>query len=185
MAEHTCPTWIGHLLACPLRKFAQDPRKILGPHVREGMRVLDVGCAMGFFSLPLARLVGAAGQVVCVDLQEPMLRALERRARKAGLLERIRTRACDSESLRLGDLAGQMDFALAFAVVHEVRDRARLFTEIRAALKPGALLLLAEPVGHVGRAHFEATLAAARTAGLDVAGTPAIRGSRSALLRRE
>jgi ubiquinone/menaquinone biosynthesis C-methylase UbiE len=33
------------------------------------MSVLDVGCGMGFFSLPLAKLVGGTGKVVCVDLQ--------------------------------------------------------------------------------------------------------------------
>jgi len=83
---------VGHLLASPLRRFAQDPAKILGAHVTPGMTVLDVGCATGFFSLPLARLVGPGGRVVCADLQEPLLRALERRARRAGVAGGIRCR---------------------------------------------------------------------------------------------
>ena len=27
MAEHVCPVWVGYLLASPLRKLIQNPRK--------------------------------------------------------------------------------------------------------------------------------------------------------------
>ena len=126
MAEHVCPVWIGYLLASPLRKLFQNPDKILSPWVREGMTVLDVGCAMGFFTLPLARMVGPSGKVVCIDLQEKMIQALSRRARKADLLDRIDARICPSDSLGLADLNGQIDFTLLMAVVHEVPDPSSL-----------------------------------------------------------
>jgi 2-polyprenyl-3-methyl-5-hydroxy-6-metoxy-1,4-benzoquinol methylase len=54
MAEHVCPYWAGYFLANRLRKLLQNPYKILAPYVRPNMTVLDVGSAMGFFSLPLA-----------------------------------------------------------------------------------------------------------------------------------
>lgn len=182
MAENVCPIWVGHLLASPLRRLLQDPRKILTPHLREGVVALDVGCAMGFFSLPMAVLVGPSGRVVCTDLQEGMLEALERRARKAGVVERLEIRRCSPDTLDLGGWAGRVDFALAFAVVHEVPDRARLFSEIHAALKSGGSLLLAEPRGHVQAPDFERTLAAAAAAGLTLVAAPEIRRSRTALL---
>ena len=59
MAEKVCPVWVGYLLASPLRKLFENPRKILSQYVKEGMKVLDIGCAMGFFSLPLAQMVGS------------------------------------------------------------------------------------------------------------------------------
>src|SRR5512139_1307428 len=99
--RHVCPVWVGYLLANPVRALVQDPKKILGPHIAPGMRVLDIGCAMGFFSLPLARLVGPGGGVVCVDLQQTMLDSLARRARRANLLDRIEIRRCDADSLRI------------------------------------------------------------------------------------
>ena len=67
MANRTCPIWVGYLLASPLRKLLENPEKILKPHVNEGMKVLDIGSAMGFFSLPLAKIVSTKGKVVCVD----------------------------------------------------------------------------------------------------------------------
>ena len=183
MARHVCPFWIGYLLASPLRRWAYDPDRLLSPHVRAGMTALDVGCAMGFFSLPLARLVGPGGCVVCLDVQERMLRALAKRAAEAGLSERLELRACAQDTLGLGDRAGAFDFALAFAVVHEVPSPERLFAELRLALKPEALLLLAEPAGHIGPAAFASELDAAQRQGFVVLETPSVRRSRAALLR--
>ena len=92
MAERVCPWWLGYLLASPIRKILQNPGTILAPYVTPGMCVMDIGCAMGFFSLPLACMVGPRGKVICVDLQEKMIEELETRARKTGLIERIRGR---------------------------------------------------------------------------------------------
>ena len=184
MAEHVCPVWVGYLLANPLRKLIQDPRKLLGPHVTSGMTVLDMGCAMGFFSLPLARLVGPEGKVVCVDLQEKMIRSLARRAHKAGLSDRIEGRSCRQDCLGLDDFDGQIDFALAFAVVHEVPDPSRLFREISATLKPNGRLLVAEPAWHVSASDFDASVSLALENGLEVVDRPRIAHSRAVLLEK-
>jgi len=40
------------------------------------MTVLDIGCGMGFFSIPLAPMVGPNGKVIWVDMQEKMLQLL-------------------------------------------------------------------------------------------------------------
>ena len=184
MERHTCPWWLGYLLACPLRRWAQDPAKILAPYVHEGATVLEPGPGMGFFTLPLARLVGATGRVVAVDVEPRMLDALRRRARKAGLLERVEIRLAQMGSLGLTDLAGQVDFALAFAVLHEMPSAVSFFTEAGRTLKPDGRLLLAEPTGHVSAPQFEAELAAAAEAGLQLEDRPSIRRSRTALLRK-
>jgi ubiquinone/menaquinone biosynthesis C-methylase UbiE len=163
-----CPWWIGHLLASPIRRLVHDPRAIVGPHVREGMTLLDVGCAMGYFSLPMARMVGAAGRVVCVDVQERMLHTLRRRAEREGLSPRLDLRLAGSQGMGLADLDGVVGFALAFAVMHEIPDRARALGEIASALVADGRLLIAEPRHHVSAADFETTLSLARERGLEV-----------------
>jgi ubiquinone/menaquinone biosynthesis C-methylase UbiE len=184
MAEHVCPWWIGYLLVSPLRRVWQDPRKILAPYVKPGMVALDVGCGMGFFSLDMARVVGAGGRVVCVDLQAKMIEALVRRATKAGVIDRIDPRVCDRKGLGIEDLNGKVDFALAFALVHEVPDPEAFFRQLHAGLRPGGACLVAEPKGHVSERRFEGTLAAAKRAGLEVRERPGIRRTRAALLSR-
>ncbi len=56
-----------------IRKWLQNPRKILNEYIKEGMTVVDLGCGPGFFSLELARLVGDNGKVIAADLQQAML----------------------------------------------------------------------------------------------------------------
>lgn len=185
MSDHVCPWWIGYLLASPLRKLLMNPARLLAPHVRQGMRVLDVGPGMGFFSLPMARLVGERGHVVCVDLQARMLSSLERRARRKGLGERIETLlSLSAEDLGLGELDGTLDFALAIAVIHEVPDAAAAFGQVLRALAPGGRLLFCEPKGHVPLERFEASLEAARDQGFALVDRPVVRRNHAALLER-
>jgi len=183
--KRICPWWIGYLLLSPLRRWRQNPHAILEPHVAEGMTVLEPGPGMGFFTLELARLVGPTGRVVAVDVQPKMLSALRRRAGRVGLAERVETRQAAAETMGLDDLAGAVDFALAFAVVHELPDAGHFFEEVHAALRPGGRLLLAEPRGHVKEHAFAETLAAAGRAGFVEQARPQIGKSHTALLVRE
>ncbi len=185
MAERVCPVWVGYLLASPIRKLFQNPQKILGPYVENGMKVLDVGCAMGFFSLPLAQMVGSKGKVICVDVQEKMIRSLEKRARKAGLSNRIETRVCHHNSLGLDDLKEEIDFAFASAVVHEVPDASRFFFEIYQTMKPNGKFLVIEPKGHVSEKHFEILVSAAEQKGFKIVERPQIDWIRVILLGKE
>jgi 2-polyprenyl-3-methyl-5-hydroxy-6-metoxy-1,4-benzoquinol methylase len=182
MAEHLCPVWVGHLLASPLRKLFNNPKKTLGQHVIDGMTALDIGCAMGFFSLPLAEMVGAKGKVICIDLQERMIEVLEKRARKSGLSERIQTHLCGKDSLGLEELTGTIDFALAFAVVHEVPDAGSFLSEIHKAIKPGGKILVAEPRGHVSESNFHATVSLAVQKGFNEVNRSRTFFNRAALL---
>ena len=185
MSHGVCPWWLGYFLASPLRKLGQAPHKIIAPYVQPGMTVVDVGSAMGFFTLPLARLVGENGRVVALDVQKKMLASLERRAKRAGLAERTEPRLCPADSLGITDLAGQADFALAFAVVHELPDAGHAFAEIFASLKAGAQFLIAEPKGHVNVAAFSETVRKAESCGFKVVISPQIARSHAALMRKD
>ena len=184
MGHRVCPWWLGYVLASPLRRLLQDPATVVEPYVREGMTVLEPGPGMGFFTLELARRVGAKGRVVAVDVQPRMIAGLKRRLAKAGLLERAEARLAPSNSLGLQDLRGKVDFTLAMAVVHEMPSSSRFFAEVAEAMKPGATLLLVEPSGHVKNDAFEGELRDAAAAGLEVTGRPTIRRSQAALLRK-
>ena len=184
MAHRVCPWWLGYLLASPVRRLLQNPREILPPFIAEGMTVLEPGPGMGFFTIELARLVGERGKIVAVDIEPKMLAGLRRRARREGVLDRMDVRQATPSGLGLQDLDGRVDFALAFAVIHELPDQERFFADVHAALKPGGKVLVAEPRGHVKEPDFRATLQVAAEAGFRVDGKPAIPRSRSAVLLR-
>jgi len=186
MAERVCPVWVGYVLASPVRKLVwENPNKILKPYVNEAMTVADIGCAMGFFSLPLAKMVGADGKVICVDVQEKMIRPLEKRARKAGLSGRIETIVCHADSLDLDDFKGKIDFALAIGVVHAVPDSARFFSEVCEAMKPAGRLLVASPKLFISETVFERTVSVAKHNGFEVTNRPQIKRARTVLLQKK
>ena len=182
--HHVCPWWIGYLMASPIRRLLDSPGKLLSPHVRPGMIVLEPGPGMGFFTLELARLAGPSGRVIAVDVQSRMLDGLRRRAAKAGVLDRLETRLAAADSLGLADLAGTVDFTFAYAMVHELPAAAPFFREVAQASKPGARLLLAEPKGHVTESLFAAELRAARDAGFKRVEWPALGRGHTALLEK-
>ncbi len=181
---HVCPWWLGYLLASPLRKLMQNPRAVVAPWLREGMTVLEPGPGMGFFTLEMAHLVGPAGRVVAVDIQPRMLANLRKRVAKAGLAARVDVRQAQTDSLGIADLAGTVDFALAFALVHELADQAKFFAEIFAAMKPAGVLLFAEPSGHVSEEAFESSLSIARGTGFLLKDRPRVKSSRTAAVVR-
>ena len=56
--KHICPWWLCFTFDNPLRRLIHSPETILSKYVRSGDTVLDVGPGMGYFSIPLAGLVG-------------------------------------------------------------------------------------------------------------------------------
>jgi SAM-dependent methyltransferase len=184
MSHRVCPWWLGYFLISPLRRLLLNPDKMLSPFVQDGMTVLEPGPGMGFFTLPLARLVGPKGRVVAPEVQPKMIAKLKLRLAKAGLEQRVDARQVVADSMGISDLEGAVDFTLAFAMVHEMPSAGRFFAQAAAASRSGARLLLAEPAGHVKTGEFEAELREAAQAGFKVLEGLQIRRSQAVLLEK-
>lgn len=175
-----CPVERAGALTIGLRRWLQSPEKILSRYIREGMTVLDVGCGPGYFTVPMARMVGKTGRVIAVDLQDAMLQKLDAGLQGTGLEERVLPVKCEADDL---NAPAGIDFALAFWMVHEVPDKVRFFRQLKAVLNQNAQVLLAEPkMFHVSHEEFQATTAIAEQAGFQVAPGPRVRFSWSAIL---
>ena len=183
MPHRVCPWWMGYLLTSPIRRWMMKPDDVIGAYVRPGFTVLEPGPGMGFFTLPLAKMVGQSGRVIAIDLQSKMIDSLKRRAKKAKLLDRIDARVSSANSLGVDDLHETVDLTLAFAMIHELPQVHPFFGEVAEASKPGALLLIAEPAGHVNAEKFEAEIQQAQAAGFTVVDRPTIKRSHAVLMR--
>jgi len=146
-----------------LRRILQRPRSFLAGLVREGMTAADIGCGTGFYSTELAGLVGPAGKVLAVDLQQEMLDRAEKKAKKAGVLGRIEFIKCSRGEIKVHQ---HVDFVLTMWVVHEAADRPGFLRQIGAILKPAGKFLLAEPKKIVSEQRFEEICSEAEQAGL-------------------
>ena len=105
--------------------------------VREGDRVLDVGCGFGDTVIKLARLVGPRGEVVGIDCCDAFLEAAARDVKAAGV---------SNVTLMRGDAEialpeGQFDFVFArFGTMFFANPVAGL-RNMRKALRPGGRMV--------------------------------------------
>jgi len=182
--QHICPPWVGKLMVSSLRKMYHNPKAILNEFIQPGYQVVEVGPGMGFFSLPMAKLCGIDGKVYCVDIQQDMLTALDKRAQKANVNQQIITHLSSSESLGLSQFKNHFDFGLLFAVVHEIPNKELLFQELAHVIKPKSKILFAEPKGHVTIEHWNKSLKLAKLAGFEVLKANKIQGSHAAVLEK-
>jgi len=175
-----CPVERAGRLDNRIRRWIQNPRKLLKSYIQEGMTVLDIGCGPGFFSIDMAQMVGKSGRVIAADLQEGMLQKLRDKIQGTELGERITLHK--SEQNRIGVLE-KVDFALTFYVVHEIPNQKEFFEELKSILKPKGQALIVEPPSRVSKAAFKETIAKARDAGFTSAEGPKVFLSKTAILK--
>ena len=181
--NRVCPVELADSLDSRVRRWIQNPMRILAPYVREGMTVLDVGCGPGFFSIELAKIVGNEGRVIAVDLQEGMLDKLRKKIEGSALEERIQLVKCEQNNL---NVSGNVDFILTFYMVHEVPDKEKLFKQLADLLDDRGQFLIVEPkLFHVSRGEFQTTLSIAEHHGFEINRGPHLLASWCAVLRKK
>jgi len=149
---NVCPVERAGGLDNSIRRWLQNPKKILKPFIHEGMTVLDLGCGPGFFTFEIAGLMNGNGKVIAADLQPGMLEKVRSKIIKNGKIPNIVLHTC--ETVRIG-VNEKVDFILAFYVIHEIPDHVKLFKELKGILKPGGRILIVEPNFHVRKKAFE------------------------------
>jgi ubiquinone/menaquinone biosynthesis C-methylase UbiE len=163
-----------------VRRYLQNPDRIVGGYIEKGQTVMDLGCGPGMFSLAMARMVGEEGKVISVDIQEEMLQILMQKSEDAGLDNRIVLHKSGPDGIGINE---KVDFALAFYMVHEVPNRVVFLREVATLLKPQGRFLIVEPKFHVSKNSFEETVAVAESTGMRLISRPEILFSRAALLQ--
>ena len=162
-----CPVELANSLDSKIRRWLQNPHRILSPYVKEGMKVLDVGCGPGFFSVELAKIVGTSGKVYAVDLQEGMLQIVRNKVQGTSLEKIIQLIKCEKDGIVIPE---KVDFILAFYMVHEVPDKDKFFATIKNFLNDRGELLIVEPkLFHVSKKEFASTISKAEAVGFKAA----------------
>lgn len=108
----------------------------LTPHLRPGMRVLDVGCGPGSITLELAQRV-TPGQVIGVDASESVIVQAQAAARAASD-EVTLFETADAMHLPFAD--DSFDIVHAHQVLQHVPDPVGLLREMTRVTRPGGLV---------------------------------------------
>ena len=177
-----CPWREGPILTLSIRKLFHNPQSILSPYLTEGMTALDIGCGMGFFTIPMSGMVGKNGYIIAVDIQKEMLDGLKKNAIKSGS-NNITPHQCGQNSLHLEQWNKAIDFALVFWMLHEVPDPKRLIKELHQAMSPKGKLLFVEPFFHVSKIKFQNSVKMITESGFKIIEEPKVSISRAVLFQ--
>jgi SAM-dependent methyltransferase len=134
------PFLLRHALLVPRGNHAPERlHQVLEP--RRGERLLEIGPGIGTHSLPVATALAPEGALDILDIQQPMLDDVMRRAGKAGITN-IAPRLGSAETLPYPD--GTFDGAYLIGVLGEIPNGPAALRELRRVLKPSARLVIGE-----------------------------------------
>jgi len=126
----------------PQRRMEMPPLEtleLLG--LAKGDTVADIGCGIGYFSIPAASIAGDAAIIYALDISQEMLDEVEKKSAELGL-PNIRTIKTNEYELKLED--SLVDFIIMCNVLHEVEDKNRMMDEITRILKSGGTFSMIE-----------------------------------------
>lgn len=137
--SHLGASW----LIRPERNFEENATQAFGQlRLKPGMKVCDLGCGNGYWTLPIARDLGPTGVVYAVDIQIEMLQQLKARAANLNLTT-VEPILGDVDNPRLpADV--KLDLVLLVDVYHEFSHPQSMLWEIRRALAPEGVIALLE-----------------------------------------
>ncbi len=110
--------------------------------VHEGESVADIGAGGGFLTVRLSLAVGPSGKVYAVDTDEPAVERLRQRVHETRMTNVVVIAGADDDP----HLPEGLDAAVILNAYHEMKEGVTMLRHIRDALKPGAALVLCEPI---------------------------------------
>ena len=126
----------------PERKKILPPKEIL---IESGLKsndiMVDIGAAIGYFSLPAAEIVGNNGMVIAVDTCPELLEELESRLLNANLTN-IRTVQSQEYDFMVNEATS--DFVLMAFVLHEIEDKILFLENAKKIMKQKSKLVIIE-----------------------------------------
>jgi len=145
MQATCCKTKDRHLPAFIMDNFVRrrfsPPKQKVSRFLSAGSVVADIGCGPGYFTIPMAELVGSTGKVYAADSDPKSIKVLRAKsdARRLGSI----IDAHITSAANLGVVPDRsVDFVFANAVLCCMVDHAGALAEIKRVLKPQGLAYL-------------------------------------------
>lgn len=145
-----------HKLDNEERRKALPPKEtLLNLGLAEGDIMADIGCGIGYFSIPASEIVGNDGSIFALDISPEMLNEVEIKAKENNYIN-IKTVLTEENNLKLEE--GKITFAFISNVLHETEELNNFLEEVKKIMSPEGKIAIVEwqkiksefgpPIGH-------------------------------------
>ena len=139
------PAFFGRILDSNYRRRVQPPDKLIERSgIKQGMKVLDLGCGSGAFAVDTARAVGENGRVYALDIEPKMLKQLEKKVARPGNQDIKNIEIINKSAYELPFEDNFLDLVYMVTVLQEIPDKQRALKEVKRVLKSGGILAITE-----------------------------------------
>ncbi|MBM7616113.1 class I SAM-dependent methyltransferase [Alkaliphilus hydrothermalis] len=124
------------------RRAALPPYKVLeNLGLQEGDICADIGCGIGYFTIPAGEIVGESGKVYGMDISLEMIEELEKKIEEQEILN-IKTIITKENDMKVED--DFITYAFICTVLHEADEIQLFLKEVQRILKPKGKIVIVE-----------------------------------------
>jgi len=120
-----------------------NPEEIIKQlNIQKAMKVADFGCGAGYFSIPLAKIVGEEGRIYALDILDTALESVQSRAKLEGLFN-IETKRCNLEEPSGSKLEdNSVELAWLANILFQSSKKTDIIKEAKRILKKGGEMVV-------------------------------------------
>jgi len=135
----------GPILDSRVRALIQPPSQIIKRSgIKKTMKVLDIGCGGGMFTVYASKAVGNDGCVYALDIQKEMLEQLKEKLVSVKDGDYGTVIPLEGSADKLPVKSASLDLVYIISTLQEITERGRALLEIKRVLKRGGILSISE-----------------------------------------
>lgn len=123
------------------RELLPPEQTLINLHLQEGDIMADIGCGIGYFTIPASKIVGKNGKIFAMDILPEMLNDIEIKLSDNNI-SNIETVLTEENNLKLTD--NKVTFAFISLVLHEADEKENFLSEVKRIITPNGKIAIVE-----------------------------------------
>lgn len=123
------------------RNLLPPEQTLINLGLEEGDIMADIGCGIGYFTIPASKIVGESGKIFAMDILSEMLEDVELKISENNIsnIEMVLT---EENNLKLED--NKATFAFISLVLHEANEKEDFLSEVKRIIAPEGKIAIVE-----------------------------------------
>lgn len=123
------------------RKLLPPEQTLINLDLHDGDIMADIGCGIGYFTIPASKIVGENGKIFAMDILHEMLQDVEMKI-KENNISNIETILTEENDLKLED--NKVTIAFISFALHETHEKETFLKEIKRIISPKGRIAIIE-----------------------------------------